>query len=353
MPSAPTTTSASARAPLAKRTRAMPPASSKPTARCPQRTTPAGSAAARKATRSARCMPKVAFQPEASVTCTGAIGAPSWRKYCDFGPTRAPHFSSAGPRPTRSIWRTAFGVRYTPAPTSPSAGACSYTDTSRPCAISALAANKPPMPPPTTAICGRALFISRTSTPPRPDDVPGGAGDERERQEKKNDRGVEAAGELLDRLAGEVAEARDDEGPQHRADEIEERDAPRSDVAGADDDQGGHAQAVQEAHDEDGVNVPAAQQRLHARGAGGEAGKAGEHAVAVAAAEVEEDLVAEEAADHGDHDHCRERQVAVVRGEAGQEDDGLAFEDGADEQRQVAELRWRCSRRRRGGWSRS
>src|SRR5688572_5164323 len=165
MPSAPTTTSASARAPLAKRTRAMPPASSKPTARCPQRTTPAGSAAARKATRSARCMPKVAFQPEASVTCTGAIGAPSWRKYCDFGPTRAPHFSSAGPRPTRSIWRTAFGVRYTPAPTSPSAGACSYTDTSRPCAISALAANRPPMPPPTTAILCRAFAIARFDDP--------------------------------------------------------------------------------------------------------------------------------------------------------------------------------------------
>ena len=31
-------------------------------------------------TKSARCMPKVAFQPEASVTCTGAIGVPSWRK---------------------------------------------------------------------------------------------------------------------------------------------------------------------------------------------------------------------------------------------------------------------------------
>ena len=36
---------------------------------------PAGRLAARKSTKSARCMPKVAFQPEASVTCTGAIGA--------------------------------------------------------------------------------------------------------------------------------------------------------------------------------------------------------------------------------------------------------------------------------------
>ena len=70
-------------------------------------------------------MPKVAFQPEESVTWTGAIGAPSWRKYRESGPTLAPHFSTAGPSPTRSRWRTLFGVMYTPAPTSPSAGACS------------------------------------------------------------------------------------------------------------------------------------------------------------------------------------------------------------------------------------
>ena len=35
------------------------------------------------------------------------------------------HFSTAGPSPTRSSWRTLFGVRNTPAPTSPRAGACS------------------------------------------------------------------------------------------------------------------------------------------------------------------------------------------------------------------------------------
>jgi hypothetical protein len=39
----------------------------------------------------------------------------------------------------------------------------------------------------------------------------------------------------------------------------------------------------------------------------------------------------------------------VVRGETCQEDDGLAFQQGADEQRKVAEFSWRCSRRRRAG----
>ena len=43
----------------------------------------------------------------------------------DFVPTRAPHFSTSSRRPTRCKCRTLFGVRYTPAPTSPSAGACS------------------------------------------------------------------------------------------------------------------------------------------------------------------------------------------------------------------------------------
>jgi hypothetical protein len=41
---------------------------------------PGGQVGREESTKSARCMPKVAFQPEASDTCTGAIGVPSWRK---------------------------------------------------------------------------------------------------------------------------------------------------------------------------------------------------------------------------------------------------------------------------------
>src|SRR5690242_7528705 len=48
---------------------------------------------------------------------------------------------------------------YTPAPISPSAGACSYTATSMPCATSALAANSPPMPPPTMTTLSRDCMI--------------------------------------------------------------------------------------------------------------------------------------------------------------------------------------------------
>src|SRR5262245_38843355 len=50
----------------------------------------------------------------------------------------------------------AVGRQESPAPTSPSAGACSWTDTSKPRAISAFAAKSPPIPPPmiTTLSCG-------------------------------------------------------------------------------------------------------------------------------------------------------------------------------------------------------
>ena len=41
-----------------------------------------------------------------SVTWTGAIGVPSWRKYRESGPTLAPHFSTDEPSPTRCSWRT-------------------------------------------------------------------------------------------------------------------------------------------------------------------------------------------------------------------------------------------------------
>ena len=34
-------------------------------------------------------MPYTAFQPCRSLTCTDAIGVPSWRRYCDLGPTNA------------------------------------------------------------------------------------------------------------------------------------------------------------------------------------------------------------------------------------------------------------------------
>src|SRR6266480_2524029 len=60
--------------PFANDTRATSPICSQPIPRCPVRTTPGGSAAASISTRSARCMPNVAFQPEESVTWTGAIG---------------------------------------------------------------------------------------------------------------------------------------------------------------------------------------------------------------------------------------------------------------------------------------
>jgi hypothetical protein len=46
--------------------------------------------------------------------------------------------------------REAFGLTWTPAPTSPSLDACSYTWTSKPAASSDSAAARPPMPPPTT-----------------------------------------------------------------------------------------------------------------------------------------------------------------------------------------------------------
>src|SRR5215510_5749650 len=127
--------------------------------------TSVGKASARIATRSARCIPNVAFQPDESVTWTGAIGVPSWRKYRELVPTLAPHFSMAAPSPILSRWRTLLGVRNTPAPISPRTGACSYTDTGTPRAMSALAANSPPMPPPTMMAVGGLRIITSQQRP--------------------------------------------------------------------------------------------------------------------------------------------------------------------------------------------
>src|SRR5699024_4400555 len=52
------------------------------------------------------------------------------------------------PPPIPSRARTAFGVRLMSAPTRENPGACSYTSTSWPAARSAIAAARPPTPPP-------------------------------------------------------------------------------------------------------------------------------------------------------------------------------------------------------------
>jgi hypothetical protein len=79
MPSAPITTSASATAPFSNVTRAFSASCANDTARCPAWTRLPGTARRSTSTRSARCMPYIAAQPEESVVMTGATLVPSWR----------------------------------------------------------------------------------------------------------------------------------------------------------------------------------------------------------------------------------------------------------------------------------
>src|SRR5260221_11452819 len=95
IPSAAMTRSDSTTAPFANDTRALSWSCSKPVHRRPVCTTPVGSAPAKSSIRSARCMPNVAFQPDESVTCTGAIGVPSCRKDRDSDAHLGPTFSTA------------------------------------------------------------------------------------------------------------------------------------------------------------------------------------------------------------------------------------------------------------------
>ena len=70
-----------------------------------------------------------------------------------------------------------------------------------------------------------------------------------------------------------------------------------------------------------------------------EAREAREQPVAVAPADEVEALVAEEGARAGDGHDPGEGKVAVLRGQPGEEDGGLAFEERAEEHGEVAELR--------------
>lgn len=62
-----------------------------------------------------------------------------------------------------------------------------------------------------------------------------------------------------------------------------------------------------------------------------------DEATAVLAAQREADLVTGEPADDRHHDHQREVQVPFMRGEAGEDEHHLSFEDGPDEHGGVAE----------------
>src|SRR5687768_10301986 len=77
----------------------------------------------------------------------------------------------------------------------------------------------------------RAISIRNLDAPDpaRADHVPYRAGDEQRCQQNQNRRPVEAADPLLDRLAGEIARASHDQGPQQRADEVEDHEAPHGD----------------------------------------------------------------------------------------------------------------------------
>src|SRR5262249_14879275 len=74
---------------------------------------------------------------------------PSARRRPD-APPRPPPPLIPSPPPSRSSIRRPFGASDTPAPTSASCCACSYTRTSIPARASATAAAIPPRPPPTT-----------------------------------------------------------------------------------------------------------------------------------------------------------------------------------------------------------
>ena len=122
MPSAPITTSAVARAPLANVSVACPSSCSKPMHLWPVWTTPAGS-------RSTNMAEQVGAVHAVELDlCSPAPAATSPRRRCRPGggtadrPTCAPERRSSSPRPSRSSMRTPLGWIATPAPTSVSVG---------------------------------------------------------------------------------------------------------------------------------------------------------------------------------------------------------------------------------------
>ena len=80
-------------------------------------------------------------------------------------------------------------------------------------------------------------------------------------------------------------------------------------------------------------------QAAHACGTRFEARPAGEKRSAKATADEEANLVAEGAADEGDENDDRQRKITAMSGDAGQEEQRLAFEEAAGEQGEIAVLR--------------
>src|SRR3954466_6540048 len=181
-------------------------------------------------------------------------------------------------------------------------------------------------------------FTAAASPPARLDEEPG----DHRRQHDQHQHGdlqvLDAPEPVLDRLAGEVADACDDRRPDERADEVEEGEAPRRDAAAADHDRAGDAQAVAEAQQHHRRRVPAPDEVLDARRLGGERREAREDALAVAPPDEEAGLVAEESAGHRDAHDFWQLEIAVGGREAGQREDRLTLEECTDEYRDVAEL---------------
>ncbi len=102
----------------------------------------------------------------ASPVGTRATSVSSSASCMTISSTYTARLRAFGPTPSASNAANAFGPSWMPAPISPKCGDCSSTLTLKPWRLSANAAARPPMPPPTTST-GREEIRLATSASPR------------------------------------------------------------------------------------------------------------------------------------------------------------------------------------------
>jgi len=133
-----------------------------------------------------------------------------------------------------------------------------------------------------------------------------------------------------------VAGTADDRCPEKGAAEVQQHEAAGVEAAGADDDGGDGAHAVDEAEAEHGDDVVRDQEAADPVDLRFPAGTFCQQVPAVTLAELEEELVGAEGAAEDDADHPPQLHIAAVGEAAGDHADHSAFQQGADPEGRVA-----------------
>jgi hypothetical protein len=136
-------------------------------------------------------------------------------------------------------------------------------------------------------------------------------------------------------LAEEKTQQREDDGPGQRAQQVQDQEAPRGKLRHAEDDRQQDPEAVGVARHEGDEGTVALDDPQRLAELPGHRGEKGQQGRPLDAPHVEVELVSEEGTGEGRQDDAVDAEITLESEEPGEDQDGLPFQEGPDEENPV------------------